>query len=547
MRKGLFLALAILLLTLTAYLAHLWLIMLEDSLLNFSPPFEGKLPPDLPTTPVSQKLVLVIAEIGEPDAYQRAGYLKHLMEIGAYAPVIWPDAPGNYTPLSVLLTGASPDMGGVYFTPSPFQADHLLKEAKRAGRTVAFSGPEFWQDMLDASDDFDAFFLAKGDDGEQIAREAARFIRYFHPDFLLVHLGGEAFQQGKPSSHPGTAGLDELVRLIGRESNPTQDILAVLLASGRTSALIIAGKGIKPGRYDAISATDIAPTLAALMGIPIPTKAQGHILFPILRLPEDRKAEKAIALARQRVNLADFYLVNLRGKGLKEGVKGDAIIAQSSFETGNYKEAFELAHLAIKEADQAMAKARERAIEAGQWHRLPLVLIIALLPLIIALIQRRPLTAILFLGGILSVTLNAYLFRQECSAPSYNTLYQVLSTWGTIRRTLIALFVPALLPFLWLLVEGERDLVEVAEALAGYALFVVYLTALPALFCLWRIGFTVTWPLPPLSLYSVQFLSLWQVILTGLAALPLPFLGMFLFGMLKVSARLGGVNLDFVT
>jgi arylsulfatase A-like enzyme len=47
--------------------------------------------------------------------------------------------------------------------------------------------------------------------------------------------------------------------------------------------VVLYGKGVKPGRYDsAASPADVAPTLAALAGVPLP-KAEGRALKEALR------------------------------------------------------------------------------------------------------------------------------------------------------------------------------------------------------------------------------------------------------------------------
>ena len=48
--------------------------------------------------------------------------------------------------------------------------------------------------------------------------------------------------------------------------------------------LLLFGRGVKPGKYDAPSApTDLAPTLAKLLGIPPPSKATGRSLDEALK------------------------------------------------------------------------------------------------------------------------------------------------------------------------------------------------------------------------------------------------------------------------
>ena len=44
--------------------------------------------------------------------------------------------------------------------------------------------------------------------------------------------------------------------------------------------LVWFGVGVKPGTYvERVSVTDLAPTLAHLLGIPAPPMSRGHVLF----------------------------------------------------------------------------------------------------------------------------------------------------------------------------------------------------------------------------------------------------------------------------
>ena len=107
MRRGLFLAFAILIFTLVAYAAHLWAVALEESLNEFKPPFEGQLPSDRSGMPLTQQVVLIFVEgLGE-DASHQMPFLNRLREIGAQGKVCWVEAPGRYTLWASLLTGAS--------------------------------------------------------------------------------------------------------------------------------------------------------------------------------------------------------------------------------------------------------------------------------------------------------------------------------------------------------------------------------------------------------------------------------------------------------
>ena len=51
-----------------------------------------------------------------------------------------------------------------------------------------------------------------------------------------------------------------------------------------TVPILLAGAGIKPGRYtQRVSTLDIAPTLSDLLGILQPSGCEGHVLSPALK------------------------------------------------------------------------------------------------------------------------------------------------------------------------------------------------------------------------------------------------------------------------
>ena len=55
--------------------------------------------------------------------------------------------------------------------------------------------------------------------------------------------------------------------------------------------LILFGTGFKPGRFESeVDATAVAPTIAALLGIPAPTSATGHVIAEALFSPQPHAA-----------------------------------------------------------------------------------------------------------------------------------------------------------------------------------------------------------------------------------------------------------------
>lgn len=142
----------------------------------------------------------------------------------------------------------------------------------------------------------------------------------------------------------------------------------------------------------------------------------------------------------------------------------------------------------------------------------------------------------LIVAGLLSFTLNAWLFRQEWPSFSWESMAHAAPSLTTLKRTVLSFYAPALLPLLWLFLEKEEDLLEAGEALACYGLWVLYFTSLPLAFSFLMVGAAPVYFLPPLGFYVAELMGLWQLFLSGLAALPLPFLGMGVFIPLRFAA-----------
>jgi len=65
--------------------------------------------------------------------------------------------------------------------------------------------------------------------------------------------------------------------------------------------LVVAGAGVKPGKYDAAMQTDIAPTVAVLLGTSMPRDSQGDVLFDMLDMGDGAKAKRAVDWAEQAI------------------------------------------------------------------------------------------------------------------------------------------------------------------------------------------------------------------------------------------------------
>lgn len=509
MRKGLLLAFSFLLFVLIAYIAHLWFSILEGFPANFSPIISSKLPSSRAENdkPIAKQIFFILSE-GEISFSGN----------GAYFQVVWPEVPGHYTRYVMLVTGAPPELVGVYFEPRPIKANNLLEEVTRSGLRVAFSGPRWWKELLGPSvKDLYASFFAPPDRYPEIFSQGKRFASFFTPDFLFLHIPSER------------GFLEENLEALGFD--PSQDILVILTPS----SFVIAGNGVIPGNYGQISFLDIATTLGVLSGSPVPT-AKGIPLLHAFLLSDELKALKLASVAHQRAQLADFYLKKLIGRSLDEGIKSDAALILNSLELGNIYAVLELAKITVEEAEEAIVRARASTMIVGKWRRLPFFLLWTLIPPLLLTLRRRPSVWILIMAGLLSFTMNAWLFRREWLFFSWEALLRPDLSLSAFKRTFLSFYAPALLPLLWILLEKEEDMIEAGETLARYGLWTLYFTSLPVALSFLMIGAVPVYFIPSLGFYAAEFMGLQQLFLSSLLALPLPFIGMGIFFPLKLIA-----------
>jgi hypothetical protein len=182
----------------------------------------------------------------------------------------------------------------------------------RGGRAVAVSDGVDWWGRFFAWDEAVRVPPARALD------QAERLLGDPRSQLVLVHLGGvdhaghaagAASAEYHRAAVAGAAQTARLADVWGRRGP-----ILVLSDHGhmpggghggseeaaRRAFLVMAGPGVRPGAYvPAASTTDLAPTLAALLGVPAPAQALGRALFEALDLGDDAPP---IALAeRQRL------------------------------------------------------------------------------------------------------------------------------------------------------------------------------------------------------------------------------------------------------
>jgi hypothetical protein len=426
----------VVLLIVLAALAALWLSRLTDSVMNYHPITDEQLPAGATTQPLAQQLVLIVAEGLRDDASMQMPFLSSLRQRGAWARVTVPAPSLSLASCTTLVTGAGPEINEAPLmnVPAeqlqPIAVDHLFAGAKQYGLATGLAASSPWWSRLISPQWRDvSFFVNSGTPAERDRRTADAalgFLKNYSADFLLVYFGqvdetGHDFGVNSAEYQDAVRQVDSLIAQVVTAVDLQKAVVIVTSDHGQldqgghggpeepvvTVPFVMAGRQVVPGSYAPIHQTDIAPTIATILGTAIPAMAQGDIRFEMLDMPPDLKVEKVLAEGQQRLALGEVMLSHL-GSGeaialLSEETASLGVV-RTSLELGNYDSAFKLAIPTVRRIDIAVQTTRLDDILDEQNRRWPQALAIALLPLVVWWWRRSLRAGYLTLAAIFAFT-----------------------------------------------------------------------------------------------------------------------------------------------
>jgi hypothetical protein len=534
--RAIILVIMVMVCLLVAAAAYLWTSRLMDSLtayrspLHLAPPASGQ-----PMgSPITRRVVIVLVDALREDTSRRADVMPFLDELrrrGASAAMH--SRPPSYSEpgYTTLFTGAWPDISdgptlNVDYAQIPaWTQDNLFSAAHRAGLVTAVSS-YFWFEKLIPQASVDASYYTPGEDraaDRAVVDAALPWLRAGDAQIALVHLDQvdwAGHHEGGPLDprwDEAARRADDLLREIAGTLDLERDSLLVVSDHGQIDRgghggqdaivlrepFVLAGAGVRPGRYGDIQMVDVAPTVAALLGAAMPASSQGRVRTEMLELPPGREAAIRDSLRDQQARLAAAY-----GKAI-----GREVTVAPSDDP-------------VRSTQPAMTAARAERLKAERLPRVLIALVLVLVPAI-ALIRLRGRTVAWLLGGAL-----AYVAL-------FDFHYVVLAGWGYSLSSvtgetdlILTVCVGALVALLvaWIGValglrifrRGEQDgRRRAAEITLALALVIVYLLALPVLVSYAVNGLLVTWTLPEFAMVFAGFLSALQAFFVAIGGLAL--------------------------
>ena len=539
MKKALWFIPGILLCIIVIVVAYVWATKMISSLYDFRSPLHNNPPQPGQTlgTPLTRKVVAVLIDAERVDTSLRPEVMPFLNELrkqAAWATIH--SRPPSYSDpgYSVLMTGAWPDMSdgpamNLEYADTPtWTQDNLFSAAHRAGLKTAVSG-YYWFEKLIPQQDVSVSFYTPGEDAAADVDVMNAALPWLSLDYQFVlihidqvdyaghHLGGPRDLRWDQASSQA----DNYVREIAARLDLKQDTLVIFSDHGQidrgghggqdpatlVEPFVMVGAGVLPGHYADIQQVDVAPTIAALLGTNIPASSQGHVLTDMLVLPTERLNAIQAALGIQQSQLQQAYIKAI-------GAQAAKVTPQPGQDLVNVYQ-------------RAMSAAQGKRLSAERLGRIPLALLVALIPIIIMLIRKKK-KVFLLLAGALFYTLLFNLYYAVIGWRTYS-LSSVESVTGIIVFTAVTAMVALIIAWLgtmFLLRAFGAGACNAAGTTLSFTLMTLYLLSLPILAHVALNGVLITWNLPDFLFMFLGFLSMLQMlviagiglILTGFSA-----------------------------
>jgi hypothetical protein len=316
------------------------------AVVRYPTPFALPLATGSASPPLAARVVLVVVDGLREDASWQMPALDGLRARGSSL-VAWAGEPSLSLPgWTVIATGAPQAVSGVTtnWYRGPVRVDSLFASARRSGLRTAVAGTPGWADLFGPWVDEvrevpdphygDTDGIAAAD--AAVAAAAAGLLQT-PARLVVVHFPGpdvaaHSFGAASPTYADAVRKVDAHLAALARAAGP-QDVLIVTADHGHLARgghggwepevkrvpVVLAGRAIRPGgRGPDVRQEDIAPTVAVLLGIPVPAHSMGRPLVEALAA-DTRPALRG--WIRQQMSFADAYARALGATRVPDRVK----------------------------------------------------------------------------------------------------------------------------------------------------------------------------------------------------------------------------------
>ena len=298
----------IIVLTIVASLAETVRSNLWASYRDYNSPYLADLPAGTARQPVTQRVVVVLVRGLRLDDSRQMSTLNDLRGRGSDL-VVQQDPPTyRLSAWETLFTGARAETHGVTtnFSTHAGTASSVFSELQLTGQGSAIIGSQALGDVF--GNDVQRFELvdntnvAERDDDairltQEVLNDAANPTHLVCVELTAIE---DTLQNNPVNRQAAISVTDTRIKTLLDTLDLSTNALVILSDRGLTSRgtdggaesevaqtpLVMAGAGIAPGSQAMIKAIDVAPTLAALLGTPMPIYAQGETAVSALSFPQ---------------------------------------------------------------------------------------------------------------------------------------------------------------------------------------------------------------------------------------------------------------------
>jgi hypothetical protein len=524
-----------------AYGAYLLAGYSWDQVVSYETPFgdyqrpwaADQAPSGEPAAADAPRAVLVIVDGLRSDVTDEMPNYQTLRQYGADMVAVTPEPSLSYPTWTTILSGATPDVSGVTtnWFDGAVPVETLIDSALGEGLIVAVSAPDDFVTLYGADRAQATYFdkWAKEYMSGVYVDQAIDLVRTASPALLVVHLpdvdeAGHSYGGASAEYLQMARRIDsEVMRLV----QALQDDRTLFVITADHGHLDTGGHGgwesvvrqvpalfigqassLERGQ---ISQTDIAPTIAAFLGMPIPAHAEGDIRGELL-LPDTVDPGVADEHAQR---FARSYLAAL---GVPDAAPAEGASAQT--------------------VDVVLENARAERLAAERRERLPMALALgaAALLVLVALFALSWRAGVAAAAGTLAYYLvyNGLYFvihGYRWSLSAFNTeefvqrFFYLRMAEAAVAGVTAVLVAAVVYPLLRTDPKGPRERGYLAGWLAlgpATTLAIMATLALQVAWFLWAWGADVVWRLPDLRWGFKYDLDLTQMTALGAAALLAP-------------------------
>lgn len=504
-------------------------------------------------------VLLIIIDGLRVDTSRELATLNQLRTTGADLTAITGQPSLSNPAAAVIPSGTLQEIHGVTtnWYEGELLVDNILLAARRGEKSTAVVAGKGWTSLYGSDiDDMYEFDDSSDQYDENVLNQALAVLESGTiPDLMIVHFGevdhfGHSHGGASPEYLAIAHETDGFVARLLEAYDLSSRTVIITADHGHIDTgghggwepivinvpLVMAGQGIKAGTYaDPVRQEDIAPTIAALLGVGTPTHTTGTLIDQALDLPAEDLAKAFINLGYTRHAFSREYVATVaEGMAPSEKLATLAANVDSGLELvdqawvnlvgGDPALAVEAVGGALYLMDTARAEAKELRMAADRASRVGLSLALVLLPLAaLVWLARNRGFGLAVLGAVLYFAAWNSLFflihGYQWSLSIFNNESSVQSFF--MNRMLEAAIVMIVVAAVFGLLTGRKrgfDGYEVAEGAAALSLLVAWLLGAQGALFYYLYGLSFDWFVPNLLWGFKFYVDMMQFIPTSAAA-----------------------------